>query len=165
VWDTNGHIVTNYHVVRGSDASVVVLADHSSWEAKLVGEYPDRDLAILHIDAPKERLVPIQVGVSHDLQVGQAVYTIGNPFGLDQTLTTGVVSALGREIQSTTGRTIKRMIQIDAAVNPGNSGGPLLDSSARLIGVTSAILSPSGAFAGVGFAIPVDEVNRIATQL
>jgi S1-C subfamily serine protease len=165
VWDEQGHIVTNYHVLRGSDASVVVLADHSSWEAKLVGEYPDRDLAILHIDAPQERLLPIQIGVSHDLEVGQQVYTIGNPFGLDQTLTTGVVSALGREIQSVTGRTIKRMIQTDAAVNPGNSGGPLLDSSGRLIGVTSSILSPSGAFAGVGFAIPVDEVNRVVTQL
>ena len=131
----------------------------------LVGVFPDRDLAVLRIDAPKEKLRPISVGSSKDLQVGQKVYAIGNPFGLDQTLTTGIISALNREIESVTQRPIRGVIQTDAAINPGNSGGPLLDSAGRLIGVNTAIYSPSGASAGIGFAIPVDEVNRVVPRL
>jgi S1-C subfamily serine protease len=165
VWDQDGHVVTNYHVIQGADAARVTLADQSSWTARLVGAYPDKDLAVLMIDAPKNRLRPIPVGTSHDLQVGQKVFAIGNPFGLDQSLTTGVISALGREIESVTRQTIKDMIQTDAAINPGNSGGPLLDSAGRLIGVNTAIFSPSGAYAGIGFAIPVDEVNRVVPKL
>jgi S1-C subfamily serine protease len=126
---------------------------------------PDRDLAVIWITAPKNKLKPILVGKSEDLQVGQKTFAIGNPFGLDQTLTQGLVSALGREIEADTGRTIKGVIQTDAAINPGNSGGPLLDSAGRLIGVNTAIVSPSGSSAGIGFAIPVDEVNRVVTQL
>jgi S1-C subfamily serine protease len=160
VWDQDGHILTNFHVIQGADAARVTLADQSTWKARLVGAFPDKDLAVLYVDAPKDRLHPILIGASHDLQVGQKVFAIGNPFGLDQTLTTGVISALGREIKAVTGRPIKDVIQTDAAINPGNSGGPLLDSSARLIGVNTTILSPSGAYAGIGFAIPVDEVNR-----
>jgi len=158
-------IVTNFHVIRGADVAQVVLADHSTWKARLVGASPEGDLAVLVIDAPADRLQPIEIGASHNLQVGQSVFAIGNPFGLDHTLTTGIVSALGREISGDSGRTVKGMIQIDAPINPGNSGGPLLDSSGRLIGVNSAIVSPSGAFAGIGFAIPVDKVNRVVTEL
>jgi S1-C subfamily serine protease len=165
VWDKDGHIVTNYHVISNASAAVIVLADGSSWRGRLVGSYPAKDIAVLVIDAPAHLLQPITVGSSTDLLVGQMALAIGNPFGLDQTLTTGVVSALDREIQSTPGRVIRNVIQTDAAVNPGNSGGPLLDSAGRLIGVNSSILSPSGAFAGIGFAIPVDEVNRIVTEL
>jgi S1-C subfamily serine protease len=165
VWDKDGHIVTNYHVIRDASAAMIVLADGSSWQGRLVGSYPAKDLSVLVIDAPANLLQPIAVGSSSDLHVGQMALAIGNPFGLDQTLTTGVVSALDREIQSTPGRVIRNVIQTDAAVNPGNSGGPLLDSAGRLIGVNSSILSPSGAFAGIGFAIPVDEVKRIVTEL
>ncbi len=165
VWDEGGHIVTNYHVIRNAQTAHVTLADHTTWRASRVGEAPDKDLAVLHIDAPKSKLVPIAVGKSEDLQVGQMAYAIGNPFGLDLTLTTGVISALGREIQSVTKRSIKNVIQTDAAINPGNSGGPLLDSAGRLIGVNTAIYSPSGSNAGIGFAIPVDEVNRVVPQL
>lgn len=165
VWDKKGHIVTNYHVIQGADAARVTFADQSSFRATLVGAYPDKDLAVLSIAAPAERLRPIPLGSSADLQVGQKTFAIGNPFGLDRTLTTGVVSALGREIESVTRHTIKDMIQTDAAINPGNSGGPLLDSAGRLIGVNTAIFSPSGAYAGIGFAIPVDEVNRVIPQI
>jgi len=165
VWDEGGHIVTNYHVIKDASAAHVTLADHTTWRASLVGAAADKDLAVLHIDAPKKKLVPIAVGKSEDLQVGQLAYAIGNPFGLDQTFTTGVISALGREIQSVTKRTIKNMIQTSAVINPGNSGGPLLDSAGRLIGVTTAIYSPSGGNIGIGFAIPVDEVNRVVPQL
>jgi S1-C subfamily serine protease len=165
VWDKKGRIVTNFHVIRGADVAQVVLADHSSWKARLVGASPEEDLAVLGIDAPEDRLQPIQVGTSHDLEVGQSVFVIGNPFGLDHTLTTGIVSALGRQIGSESGPTVKGMIQVDAPINPGNSGGPLLDSSGRLIGINSAIVSPSGAFAGIGFAIPVDRVNDVVTEL
>lgn len=165
LWDQAGHVVTNYHVIQGADAAQVTLADQSTWKARLVGAYPDRDLAVLVIDAPKDRLQPIPVGTSRDLLVGQKVFAIGNPFGLDQSLTTGVISALGRQIESVNRRPIKDMIQTDAAINPGNSGGPLLDSAGRLIGVNTAIFSPSGAYAGIGFAIPVDEVNRVVPQL
>jgi S1-C subfamily serine protease len=165
LWDDRGHIVTNYHVIQGAQAARVTLADQSTWKASLVGVFPDRDLAVLRIDAPREKLKPVTMGTSRDLQVGQKVYAIGNPFGLDQTLTTGIISALGREIESATRRMIRGVIQTDAAINPGNSGGPLLDSAARLIGVNTAIYSPSGASAGIGFAIPVDEVNRIVPRL
>ncbi|WP_422015465.1 S1C family serine protease [Roseateles sp.] len=165
VWDEAGHIVTNFHVIQGGDRATVTLADQSSYPARLVGAFPDRDLAVLRIEAPRDKLPAISIGASRDLQVGQKVYAIGNPFGLDQTLTTGIVSALNREIESVTRRTIKGAIQTDAAINPGNSGGPLLDSAGRLIGVNTAIYSPSGASAGIGFAIPVDEVNRIVPRL
>jgi len=165
VWNTNGDIITNFHVIQTADAAQVTLADQSAWRARRVGVAPDNDLAVLRIDAPANRLKPIPVGSSKDLQVGQSVYAIGNPFGLDQSLTTGVISALGREIESVTRRPIQGVIQTDAAINPGNSGGPLLDSAGRLIGVNTAIYSPSGASAGIGFAIPVDTVNRIVPEL
>jgi len=165
VWDTAGHIVTNFHVIQGGSGARVTLADQTTLDAKLVGAFPDRDLAVLKIEAPTSRLPPIPLGSSRDLQVGQKVYAIGNPFGLDQTLTTGIVSALGREIESFNNRTIRGVVQTDAAINPGNSGGPLLDSAGRLIGVNTQIASPSGASAGIGFAIPVDEVNRIVPRL
>ncbi|NRF68262.1 trypsin-like peptidase domain-containing protein [Aquincola sp. S2] len=165
VWDMQGHVVTNFHVIQGGDAARVTLADQSTHKATLVGAFPDRDLAVLKISLPRDKLHPIAIGSSRDLQVGQRVYAIGNPFGLDQTLTTGIVSALNREIDSANQRTIRGVIQTDAAINPGNSGGPLLDSAGRLIGVNTAIYSPSGASAGIGFAIPVDEVNRIVPRL
>jgi S1-C subfamily serine protease len=165
IWDDQGHVVTNYHVIQNAGAARVTLSDHSTWDARVVGAYPDSDLAVLWINAPKGRLRPLPIGASDDLQVGQKAFAIGNPFGLDQTLTTGIVSAVGREIESVTRRPIKGVIQTDAAINPGNSGGPLLDSAGRLIGVNTAIFSPSGASAGIGFAIPVDEVNRIVPQL
>ena len=165
VWDDRGHVVTNFHVIQGAQGARVTLADQSSWDATLVGAFADRDLAVLRIEAPKDKLPPIAVGTSRELLVGQRVYAIGNPFGLDQTLTTGIISALGREIESFNQRTIRGVIQTDAAINPGNSGGPLLDSAGRLIGVNTQIASPSGASAGIGFAIPVDEVNRIVPRL
>ncbi len=165
MWDDRGHVVTNFHVIQGASGANVTLSDQSTWRAALVGAFPDRDLAVLRIDAPREKIAPIVIGSSKDLIVGQKVYAIGNPFGLDQSLTTGIVSALNREIQSLTQRTIRGVIQTDAAINPGNSGGPLLDSAGRLIGVNTAIYSPSGASAGIGFAIPVDEVNRIVPRL
>jgi S1-C subfamily serine protease len=165
VWDNDGHVVTNFHVIQGGSAAQVTLADQTTHKATLVGAFPDRDLAVLKIDVPKEKLPPIALGASKDLLVGQRVYAIGNPFGLDQTLTTGIVSALNREIESFNNRTIRGVIQTDAAINPGNSGGPLLDSAGRLIGVNTQIASPSGASAGIGFAIPVDEVNRIVPRL
>jgi S1-C subfamily serine protease len=165
VWDDKGHIVTNFHVIQGGSGARVTMADQSNYPAKLVGAFPDRDLAVLKIDAPQGKLPPIAVGASRELLVGQRVYAIGNPFGLDQTLTMGIVSALNREIESFNGRTIRGVVQTDAAINPGNSGGPLLDSAGRLIGVNTQIASPSGASAGIGFAIPVDEVNRIVPRL
>lgn len=165
IWDDAGHVVTNFHVIQNADAAQVTLADQSTWKAKRVGVAPDKDLAVLRIDAPRSRLKPIPIGTSQDLQVGQNAVAIGNPFGLDQTLTTGVISALGREIESVTRRPIQGVIQTDTAINPGNSGGPLLDSAGRLIGVNTAIYSPSGASAGIGFAIPVDTVNRVVPEL
>jgi S1-C subfamily serine protease len=165
VWDANGFIVTNYHVVDGAGMVRVVLADQSSYDSQQIWGYPDKDLAVVRIDAPADKLKPIAVGTSQDLQVGQKTFAIGNPFGLDQSLTTGVISAVGREIESANGRAIRGVIQTSAPINPGNSGGPLLDSAGRLIGVNTAILSPSGAFAGIGFAIPADEVNRVVPQL
>ena len=172
VWDEDGHVVTNDHVIASADRAQVTLSDQSSWEAKIVGRAPGKDLAVLKIAAPPGKLNPILLGRSNDLQVGQKVYAIGNPFGLDQTLTTGVISALDRKITTNERtssvnavRTIDGVIQTDAAINPGNSGGPLLDSAGRLIGVNTAIYSPSGAYAGVGFAIPVDSVNRTVPAL
>ncbi|MBI5626709.1 MAG: trypsin-like peptidase domain-containing protein [Nitrosomonadales bacterium] len=165
VWDEQGRIVTNFHVIQDANAATITLHDQSTWKARMVGAFPDRDLAVLQIDAPREKLKPIPIGTSRDLVVGQRVYAIGNPFGLDQTLTTGIISALNREIESATQRKIRGVIQTDAAINPGNSGGPLLDSAGRLIGVNTSIFSPSGASAGIGFAIPVDEVNRIVPRL
>ncbi|WP_456425037.1 S1C family serine protease [Rhodocaloribacter sp.] len=165
VWDDGGHVITNFHVIEGADRALVTLADGTTWEAGLVGAAAEKDLAVLHIEAPAERLRPIPVGTSGDLRVGQSVYAIGNPFGLDQTLTTGVISALGREIESVAKIPIRGVIQTDAAINPGNSGGPLLDSSGRLIGVNTAIYSPSGAYAGIGFAIPADVVNWVVPEL
>ena len=165
VWDTTGNIITNFHVIQNADAAQVTLADQSNWKARVVGVAPDKDLAVLKIDAPAKKLQPIPIGTSRDLQVGQRVFAIGNPFGLDQTVTTGIISALNREIESVTRRPIQGVIQSDAAINPGNSGGPLLDSAGRLIGVNTAIYSPSGASAGIGFAIPVDTVNRIVPEL
>ncbi|NLX18958.1 MAG: trypsin-like serine protease [Desulfobulbus sp.] len=165
IWDKQGRIVTNFHVISDASRLEVTLADHTSWKAVLVGAAPDRDLAVVQISAPADKLQPIAVGDSTNLLVGQKVFAIGNPFGLDQTLTTGVVSALGREITAVTGRTIHDVIQTDAAINPGNSGGPLLDSAGRLIGVNTAIYSPSGGSSGIGFAVPVGEVNRVVPQI
>lgn len=165
VWNKQGHIVTNFHVVYGADAITVTLADRTEHKAKVVGADPDHDLAVLQIQALEDTLVPVVLGSSHDLRVGQKVLAIGNPFGLDHTLTTGVVSALGRTIKSLSNRTIEGVIQTDAAINPGNSGGPLLDGTGRLIGINTQIVSPSGAFAGIGFAVPVDMVNRIVPEL
>jgi S1-C subfamily serine protease len=165
VWDSRGYVVTNYHVIADASRIEVVMADQTEYEAKVAGIDPDHDLAVLKIDAPPEKLRPAHTGRSNELLVGQKVLAIGNPFGLDQTLTTGVVSAIGRTIRSMTERTIDGVIQTDAAINPGNSGGPLLDSSGRLIGVNTQILSPSGAYAGVGFAVPVDIVSRVVPQL
>jgi S1-C subfamily serine protease len=165
VWDAQGHVVTNYHVVAGADVARVTLADQSSWDAKLVGWAPEKDVAVLKIDAPVERLHPLPLGSSDDLRVGQKVFAIGNPFGLDQTLTTGIISALGREIQSMANVPIRDVIQTDAAINPGNSGGPLLDSAGRLIGINAAIYSPSGASAGIGFAIPAHSVEWAVPDL
>ncbi len=165
LWDEYGHVVTNFHVIESGNSAIVTLSDgKTSLPARLVGVEPDKDLAVLKIDATTP-LRPIPVGESSDLQVGQKVFAIGNPFGLDQTLTTGVISGLGREIESRTGRKIEGVIQTDAAINPGNSGGPLLDSAGRLIGVNTAIYSPSGAYAGIGFAVPVDIVNKVVPLL
>ena len=169
VWDQSGYIVTNYHVLQRAQAAEVTLSDNSKWPARYVGGEADKDLAVLKIEAPAAKLVPIAVGRSSDLLVGQRVFAIGNPFGLDQTLTTGVISALGRQIRSVTNRSIQGVIQTDAAINPGNSGGPLLDSAGRLIGINTAILSPNGGATGgsvgIGFAVPVDTVNAIVPQL
>lgn len=170
VWDEEGHIVTNYHVVKsianGSGTARVTFADASTYVATIVGSSPEHDLAVLQVtNFQGEAFQPIQVGESANLQVGQKVFAIGNPFGFDHTLTTGVISGLGRSIEAEDGRQIDDLIQTDAAINPGNSGGPLLDSSGRLIGVNSAIYSPSGAYAGIGFAIPVDTVNSVVTEL
>ncbi|MEM8526806.1 MAG: trypsin-like peptidase domain-containing protein [Bacteroidota bacterium] len=169
VWDLDGHIITNYHVVQGvaenGDKVSVTFYDQSTWDAEVVGYAAEKDLAVLKIDAPRELLRPIPLGTSENLKVGQSTYAIGNPFGLDQTLTTGIVSALGREIESIGRVQIRDVIQTDAAINPGNSGGPLLNSAGELIGVNTAIYSPSGAYAGIGFSIPVDAVRTVIPDL
>ncbi len=165
IWDRQGHIVTNYHVIEGASAARVTLSDQSTWDAELVGVAPEKDLAVLRVVAPAEKLIPIPVSEQEELQVGQYVIAIGNPFGLDHTLTTGVISALGREIDSRAQVPIRDVIQTDAAINPGNSGGPLLDSRGELVGVNTAIFSPSGAYAGIGFAIPAATVRWVVGDL
>ena len=165
VWDKQGHIISNYHVVHQANTLTVTFPDGARYDAKLIGIAPDYDLAVLKIDAPPEKLVPVEIGASRALEVGHRVYAIGNPFGLDTTLSSGIVSALGRTITSMTERKIHDVIQTDTAINPGNSGGPLLASSGKLIGVNTAILSPSGAYAGIGFAVPSDTVARVVPQL
>jgi len=165
IWDEKGLIVTNFHVVYRANKITITLQSGNSYEAEVVGTSPEKDIALLRINAPDEKLKAIALGDSSSLSVGRKVLAIGNPFALDTTLTVGVVSALGREIKSISNRTIKNVIQTDAAINPGNSGGPLLDSMGRLVGVNTAILSPSGASAGIGFAIPVNTVKAIVPQL
>lgn len=165
VWDKKGHIVTNFHVVEGARQVSITLPDQSQWPATVTGLAPDRDLAVLRIEAPPEKLQALPLGDSDSLVVGRKVLAIGNPFGLDATLTTGVVSALGREIEAPNKRKIRNVIQTDAAINPGNSGGPLLNSQGELIGVNAMIYSPSGASAGIGFAIPVNIVKQLVPEL
>lgn len=165
IWDERGYIVTNFHVIQSASRLRVTLQDGSSYDAEVVGYEPDKDLAVLRIDAPEDKLKPIVLGDSSLLEVGRKVIAIGNPFGLDTTLTVGVVSALAREINSVSQRKIRDVIQTDAAINPGNSGGPLLNSMGQLIGVNTAIYSPSGASSGIGFAIPVNTVRKIVPEL
>lgn len=165
IWDDAGHVITNFHVIEGASEATVKLADGRSFKAALVGASPAHDIAVLKIGVGFKRPPPVPVGTSHDLKVGQKVFAIGNPFGLDWTLTTGIVSALDRSLGGDNGNIIEHLIQTDAAINPGNSGGPLLDSAGRLIGINTAIYSPSGASAGIGFAVPVDTVNRVVPQL
>ena len=165
VWDDAGHVITNFHVIENASEALVKLADGREFKASLVGVSKAHDLAVLRIKIPNRRPAPVPIGTSHDLRVGQKVYAIGNPFGLDWTLTTGIVSALDRSLGEENGASIEHLIQTDAAINPGNSGGPLLDSAGRLIGVNTAIYSPSGSSAGIGFAVPVDTVNRVVPQL
>ena len=165
IWDESGHVVTNYHVIKGASKIYVRLDDQRSFAAVLVGASPEHDLAVLRLPMPIKLPPPLPIGSSHDLQVGQAMYAIGNPFGLDHTLTTGVISALNRSIKTDEGGNIDDLIQTDAAINPGNSGGPLLDSAGRLAGINTALFSPSGVYAGIGFAVPVDTVNRVVPQL
>ncbi len=165
IWDRQGHIITNYHALQGASAVRIRLSDQRTFNATLIGASPEHDLAVLRIPVTTNMPKPLAIGTSHDLQVGQITYAIGNPFGLDQTLTTGVVSALNRSLRNHNGSSIEGLIQTDAAINPGNSGGPLLDSAGRLIGINTAIYSPSGAYAGIGFAVPVDTVNRIVPRI
>lgn len=165
VWDQAGHVVTNDHVVEGATALAVRLASGEAVRAQIVGVAPNYDLAVIRLSGVRNMPPPIAVGSSADLKVGQTAFAIGNPFGLDQSLTTGIISALKRRLPTGGGREISNVIQTDAAINPGNSGGPLLDSAGRLIGVNTAIYSPSGSNAGIGFAIPVDVVNRIVPEL
>ncbi len=165
VWDRQGHIVTNFHVVRGGNAFLVTLADQTQLEARLVGIDPTKDIAVLKVETGHEKLQPVRAARFEALQVGQKTIAIGNPFGLDHTLTTGVISALGREVQGIGGITIRDMIQTDAAINPGNSGGPLLDSDGNLIGMNTMIYSRSGGSSGIGFAVPVSFIARIVPEL
>jgi len=163
--DTKGHILTNYHVVANAQKLEVTLADGSKWPAKLIGSDPDNDLAVIKIDAPKEKLKVIAMGDSKSLRIGQKVLAIGNPFGLQRTLTTGIISSLGRTIRSEAGTLIEDVIQTDAAINPGNSGGPLLNSEGEIVGINSAIISPTGGNVGIGFAIPVNTAKRVVPEL
>jgi S1-C subfamily serine protease len=165
VWDAAGHIVTNNHVVEGATSVAVRLASGQALRAQIVGTAPNYDVAVLRVDDTRSLPPPIAIGKSDDLKVGQSVFAIGNPFGLDQSLTTGIISALKRKLPTENGREITNVIQTDAAINPGNSGGPLLDSAGRVIGVNTAILSPSGTSAGIGFAIPIDVVNRVVPEI
>lgn len=163
--DKRGYILTNNHVIKDAQRIEVTLSDGSKWPGRLIGTDPDNDLAIVRIDAPAELINPLPLGDSGDLQVGQKVLAIGNPFGLNETLTTGIISSLGRSIRSQSGALIEDLVQTDAAINPGNSGGPLLDSQGRIIGINTAIFSPSGGSVGIGFAIPVDTAKRIVPDL
>ncbi len=165
IWDESGHIVTNYHVVEDASEATIRLSNGKDYSATLVGTSPAHDLAVLMINVNSKLSPPLPVGTSHDLRVGQKVYAIGNPFGLDWTLTNGIVSALDRSLTEDNDNTVEHLIQTNAAINPGNSGGPLLDSAGRLIGINTAIYSPSGANAGIGFAVPVDTINRVVPQL
>ena len=165
MWDEAGHVVTNFHVIEGASEATVKLADGSEFKSSLVGASPTHDIAVLKISGSYRRAPPVPLGTSHDVRVGQKVYAIGNPFGLDWTLTSSIVSALNRSLSGGNGATVEHLIQTDAAINPGNSGGPLLDSAGRLIGINTAIYSPSGANAGIGFAVPVDTVNRVVPQI
>ena len=165
VWDKKGHIVTNYHVIQGANGALVTTENNTTLRAKIIGTAKDKDIAVLKIETEDIAWSPILVGSSANLQVGQSVFAIGNPFGLDQTLTMGIISGLNREIESMTRRPIFGVIQTDAAINKGNSGGPLLDSSGQLIGINTQIYSPTGGNIGIGFAVPVDTVNRIVPQL
>jgi S1-C subfamily serine protease len=163
--DTRGHILTNHHVVADAQKLEVTLGDESKWSAKLVGSDPESDLAVIKIDAPKEKLKVIPMGDSKDLKIGQKVLAIGNPFGFQRTLTTGIVSSLGRTIRSDAGTLMEDIIQTDAAINPGNSGGPLLNSDGEIIGINTAIISPSGGSVGIGFAIPVNTAKKVIPEL
>jgi len=163
--DTKGYILTNQHVIRDSEKLEVTLSDGSKWPARLVGSDPSNDLAVLKIEAPDKKLTVIPMGDSSQLEVGQKVLAIGNPFGLGQTLTTGIISSLARHIRSESGILINDVIQTDAAINPGNSGGPLLDSNGKIIGVNSAIISPTGASVGIGFAVPINTAKRVLPDL
>ena len=165
IWDDEGRVVTNYHVIRGAQEALVRLGDQRSFQARLVGASPEHDVAVLQIDVPEKLPPPIRVGSSAELKVGQTVLAIGNPFGLDHTLTTGIVSALNRTVENEAGGDIDNVIQTDAAINPGNSGGPLIDSAGRLVGINTMIYSPSGAYAGIGFAVPVDTINRVVPRI
>ena len=165
IWDDAGHVITNFHVVENASEAIVKLADGRDYRAELVGASPAHDIAVLKIGVDIKRPRPIPLGSSQNLKVGQKVFAIGNPFGLDWTLTTGIISALDRSLGGDNGLTIEHLIQTDAAINPGNSGGPLLDSAGRLIGINTAIFSPSGASAGIGFSVPVDTVNRVVPEI
>jgi S1-C subfamily serine protease len=165
IWDDAGHVVTNFHVIQGASEATVRLADGRDYKASLAGVSPVHDIAVLRIGVDFKRPPPVPVGTSEDLKVGQKVFAIGNPFGLDWTLTTGIVSALDRSLPSDSGQTIEHLIQTDAAINPGSSGGPLLDSAGRLIGINTAIFSTTGESVGIGFAVPVDTVNRVVPEL
>lgn len=166
IWDRQGHVVTNWHVIRGAKTLTVTLLDRGTYPARVIGSEPRKDIAVLAIEAPARALVPVILPRERTrIEVGQKAIAIGNPFGLDHTLTTGTVSALGREVEGAGGVTIKGMVQTDAAINPGNSGGPLLDSSGQLIGMNTMIYSQSGAWAGIGFAVPVETVRRVVPQL
>lgn len=163
--DKKGYILTNNHVVENAQRLEVTLSDGSKWKAKLIGADPSNDLAVIKIDAPSDRLRPIPFGDSGGLKVGQKVLAIGNPFGLERTLTIGIISSLGRTLRASNGRLMRGIIQTDAAINPGNSGGPLLDSDGRMIGVNSAIISPVGASVGIGFAVPANTAKKVVPQL
>jgi len=165
VWDDKGHIVTNYHVIEDGDIFNVTLPSQEQRQARLVGKEPNKDIAVLRIEGNLSGLFPVVTGSSRDLQVGQKVIAIGNPFGFDHTVTKGIVSALGRNMPGAGGVTIRDMIQTDASINPGNSGGPLLDSTGRLIGMNTMIISPSGSSSGIGFAVPVDTIRKIAPEI
>ncbi|MGB9836707.1 MAG: S1C family serine protease [Candidatus Saccharicenans sp.] len=165
IWDDQGHIITNYHVIEDGDLFNVTLPNQEERQAKLIGKEPNKDIAVLKIEGNLKGLQPVKIGSSSNLQVGQKVIAIGNPFGFDHTVTTGIVSALGRSMPGVGGVTIRDMIQTDAAINPGNSGGPLLNSAGELIGMNTMIISRSGTSSGVGFAIPVDTIKKIVPQI